>query len=185
MSASAGPIQPVARNLRRVRLRRSLSLTAVADAAGVSKSTLSELERGMGNPSIDTLWTLARTLGIPFAELFEDAANDGISVRRLDEAPVVSSDDGFRALHLLTRSGRGATELYLLELEPGAERVAESHLPGLVEHVVVLRGTLEAGPVDAFERLSVGDYVRFPADVPHLYRAPSGRVRALALHDYP
>src|ERR1022692_2726565 len=62
-----GAVQPIARNLRRWRMTREMTLSALAEQAGVAKSTVSLIERGQGNPSIDTVWALAAALGVPFA----------------------------------------------------------------------------------------------------------------------
>ena len=82
-------VQPIARNLRRLRTEQNLSISGLADRAGVSKSTLSNLERGIGNPSIDTLWAVARVLGVPFATLFEEDDPTAVDVLRFEDAPEV------------------------------------------------------------------------------------------------
>ena len=112
-------VRPIARNVRRLRQQMELSLSALAQEAGVSKSTLSQLERGVGNPSIDTLWSLARVLGVPFAALFEDTHPSAVNVLRFDDAPIVArSGRGFRVAreghgfllrHMLSRHGRGSS----------------------------------------------------------------------------
>jgi transcriptional regulator with XRE-family HTH domain len=48
-----------------------LSLTELARRAGIAKSTLSQLESGAGNPSVETLWALAVALGVPFSRLVD------------------------------------------------------------------------------------------------------------------
>jgi XRE family transcriptional regulator, regulator of sulfur utilization len=178
-------IDPLARNLVRLRGQRSLSLSALAQRAGVAKSTLSELERGRGNPSIDTLWSLARALNVPFASLFEDGRRERPTVIRLNEAPVIAAEgNGFVTRHLLNRSGTGEVEMYILQLEPGFRRDAAPHGPGVIEHVVVMAGTADVGFADESHVLGPGDCISFPADRPHHYAALRGRVRLLALHDY-
>ena len=51
----------VAENLKRLREERKLSLDAVAKCSGVSKSMLGQIERGVTNPTISTLWKPNRT----------------------------------------------------------------------------------------------------------------------------
>lgn len=179
------PIQPIARNVRRAREQRGMSVSALAAEAGISKSTLSELERGNGNPSIDTLWLVARALNLPFAALFDDDDARPTRVLRFEDAPVVTRERrGFEAKHVLTRQRRGELELYLLDLADGASRRAAGHTPGIIEHVIVISGTLEVGPDGDTEILHPGDSISFPADRPHRYMAVGGPARALSLHDY-
>jgi transcriptional regulator with XRE-family HTH domain len=188
-------VQPMARNLRRLRERQNMSLSSVAQAAGVSKSTVSQLERGNGNPSIDTLWSLARVLGVPFAALFEDDDPGGISVLRFEDAPIVAragtgyrvvqEGHGFLTRHLLSRAPRGEIEVYIVDLEAGAERSAAPHSAGVIEHVMVVQGRIDVGAEGASATLEPGDRISFPADGPHHYRAEGGPARAVAILDYP
>src|SRR5690242_11606233 len=60
---TSAPLAAIAAALRRERARAGLSLTELARRAGVAKSTLSQLESGLGNPSVETLWALGVALG--------------------------------------------------------------------------------------------------------------------------
>jgi transcriptional regulator with XRE-family HTH domain len=177
--------QALARSLKRRRLERAISLSELARRAGVSKATLSSLERGNGNPSVDTVWALAKALNVPFGELFDDHEDDAIHVHRMEDAQVVTEEDGFRGRRLLSRQGRGGFELYALDLEAGARRDAAAHSPGVVEHVLVILGRVDVGPDDDPATLEAGDYLTFAADLPHHYHALDGLARLLSLHDYP
>jgi transcriptional regulator with XRE-family HTH domain len=177
--------QALARNLKRKRLERAISLSELARTSGVSKATLSGLERGSGNPSVDTVWALARALNAPFGELFDENEEDVVQVRRIDEAQVVTSERGFVGRKLLSRQGRGGLELYVLDLKRGAKRNAAAHSPGVIEHVIVVAGRAEVGPDDESTVVDEGDRVTFSADRPHHYYALGGPVRLLSLTDYP
>jgi transcriptional regulator with XRE-family HTH domain len=177
--------QALARSLKRRRLERAISLSELARRAGVSKATLSSLERGTGNPSVDTVWALAQALNVPFGDLFDSAEGDVIQVHRIEDAQIVTEEDGFRGRRLLSRQGRGGFELYVLDLEPGTTRNAAAHSPGVIEHVIVIDGRVEVGPDDDPATLDVGDYLTFAADLPHHYHALTGSARLLLLTDYP
>src|SRR5699024_12139806 len=58
-SAVLSPSQQIAAALKRERLRAGLSLSEVPRRAGIGKSTMSGLETGTGNPSLETMWALA------------------------------------------------------------------------------------------------------------------------------
>jgi transcriptional regulator with XRE-family HTH domain len=185
VARAANLIRPVAQNLRARRQQRGFSLSALARAAGISKSTLSDLERGRGNPSVDTLWALADALELPFAALFEQSGARSVNVIRFDQAPVGAAESpGFRTRHLMSRHEQGAVELYLLELDEGMRRDAVAHSPGVIEHVVVMSGRIDVGPEGGSEVLGPCDYMQFPADVPHRYHAVDGPVCLLAMHCY-
>jgi transcriptional regulator with XRE-family HTH domain len=177
--------QALARSLKRRRLERAISLSELARRAGVSKATLSSLERGNGNPSVDTVWALAQALNVPFGDLFDSPEGDVIQVGRFADAQIVTEEDGFRGRRLLSRQGRGGFELYVLDLEPGARRDASPHSPGVVEHAIVIEGSAEVGPAADAAALGTGDYLTFAADLPHHYHALGGAARVLLLTDYP
>ena len=59
----------VAWNLRRLRVKRDLSQEALAVDAGVDRSYVGRIERGIENPTVETLDRLAKALEVPAAEL--------------------------------------------------------------------------------------------------------------------
>jgi transcriptional regulator with XRE-family HTH domain len=181
----SGAVHALARSLKRRRLERAISLSELARRASLSKATLSSLERGNGNPSVDTVWALARALNVPFGDLFDDHEDDAVQVHRIEDAQIVTDEDGFRGRRLLSRQRRGGFELYVLELGEGATRDSAAHSPGVVEHVLVIRGRADVGPDDDPATLEAGDYLTFAADVPHHYHALGTGTRLLSLHDYP
>src|SRR5271165_3121165 len=88
-----GAALSIGRNLRRWRMTREMTLSALAEQAGVAKSTVSLIERGQGNPSIDTVWALAAALGVPFASLFHDEPPaDDVTVVRADDESLIAVD---------------------------------------------------------------------------------------------
>ena len=66
----------IAANLHRLRTARRMSLATLAARADVAKATLANLEQGRGNPTIETLWSLALGLGVAFSDLLEDPCLD-------------------------------------------------------------------------------------------------------------
>jgi quercetin dioxygenase-like cupin family protein len=84
----------------------------------------------------------------------------------------VHSEQSSFAGTLLSACPPGARrDVYTIAMEPGPARLAEPHIPGSVEHVILSTGRARLGPVDNPVELNPGDYVAFPGDVPHLYEA--------------
>lgn len=175
----------VAASVREHRARSGASLAELATAAGIGKSTLHAIEAGDANPSIETLWALARALEVPFGDLL-DPPEPQVRVVRAGEGPQVAATEGAGLVaHLLTSTGRGArTEWYLMDLERGPSRAADGHTAGTVEHVLVTVGRLRVGPVDQAVELGVGDLATFPGDLPHRYDALVDGTRAMLLLEY-
>jgi transcriptional regulator with XRE-family HTH domain len=177
-------VQSVARNLKRLRTERGITLSELARRAAMGKATLSSLEAGRANPTIETLWALATALGIPFGDLVAEDVIANVQILHQSEGVRIRGAAG--NARLLERfPAKGLMELYEMALNPGECYKAEPHIRGVVEHVFVVRGHLETGPTDETVQLSAGDYVRFPGDQPHVYQAMLRPAVALVLMDYP
>jgi len=156
----------VAANVRSHRARQGISLGQLAARAGMSKGTLSKLEAGDANPTLDTLVALAGALHVPLPELFSPP-RAGITVVRADEGMQLDeSDVGARLVHVLVR-GELMVEVHDLTVPGGHADVSATHGRGSWEHVVVLSGRVLAGPIDQLAELGPGDYAVYPADRPH------------------
>ncbi|MFG2959884.1 helix-turn-helix domain-containing protein [Streptomyces sp. NPDC048291] len=165
------PMEWIAGALKRERARAGLSLSELAKRAGVAKSTLSQLEAGGGNPSVETLWSLGVALGVPFSVLVEPPVS-GVQVIRAGEGPTVASERADFAATLLSSCPPGVRrDLYHLRMEPGVARESEPHIPGTVEHLVVCGGQVKAGPRGETVELNPGDYLTYRGDIPHVYEA--------------
>src|SRR5215469_3654813 len=64
--------QLVARNVRRFRRERAMSLGELARRSGLSKQTLSKIEQGSGNPTVETLALLGAALDVPARRLLTE-----------------------------------------------------------------------------------------------------------------
>lgn len=165
------PQAVIAAALRRERTRAGLSLTEVANRAGVAKSTLSQLESGTGNPSLETLWALCVALDIPFSRLL-DPPRPTVQVIRAGEGPVVAAAESeYRATLLAAGPANSRRDLFRITAEPGHARKSDPHIPGVIEHVLLATGRALIGPIDAPVELGPGDYISYPGDAPHVFEA--------------
>ena len=183
-SERSSPLAAIAAAIRRERDRLGISSAELARQAGIAKSTLSQLEAGTGNPSIETLWAIAVVLDVPFATLVEPAASP-VRVVRADERPVVRSEGSPFVGALLAACPAGARrDVHVVTSEPGEPRAAQAHSPGTVEHLVVGSGRWRVGPDGEEVDLDPGDYVTFAADQPHSYRALTPDAMAVMIMEY-
>ncbi|OKK14815.1 DNA-binding protein [Streptomyces sp. CB00455] len=177
-------MEVIAASLRAERLRTGLSLTEVARRAGLAKSTLSQLESGAGNPSLETLWALCVALEIPFSRLLA-APRPRVQVIRAGEGPAVGSTQSDYRATLLSASPPGARrDVYGVVAEPGPHRASAPHLPGVVEHVVISSGRALVGTAAEPVELHPGDYICYPADVPHVFQALEPGTRAVLVSEH-
>ena len=167
-----------------IREKKGWSLSELASNAGIGKSTLSMLEAGKGNPSIETLWAICAALGIPFGQLIQARVPEVRVVRAGEGVKVASESEEVLVRLLNSGSRRGTYELYVMETEEGSVLHGEPHIKGTVENVLVITGRMRAGPMGALVNLSAGDLAVFPADVPHVYETLEPGSRTVMVMDY-
>ncbi len=181
---AAALVSVVAQNIRSRRTARGLSLGELAALAGVGKSTLSMLEAGKGNPSIETLLAIAAALGVPFGHLVEPPV-PRVRVVRAGEGIHVDAEESRMHVELLTSSHRRSSfELYVLHASPGPAHAANPHIDGAVEHLLILEGRLRVGPDGGEVELGPGDLASFAGDAAHRYEALEDGTRAVMLMEY-
>ena len=171
----------VAANLRRLRGEQGRSLSELARASGIAKATLSALEAGRGNPTIETLSSLATALGVPFGDLLAGrrARAGARRARRARARPSPARPTPCGSSSACP--GTPPIELYEARFPPRSKRAAGAHGPGTREHVLVTQGALRTGPVDRTADLRAGDYAGFAGDEMHLYEAGPRGARALLI----
>jgi transcriptional regulator with XRE-family HTH domain len=150
----------VGERLRAARRERGLSVGALAEAAGVGKGSLSEIENGIRNPTLSTLQSVAGALGVPLATLIADQAgarvtSPGIEARLLD----------------VTRDGGQTVEVYRLRIESGVHHRSVAHGAGVVEHLLVTAGRALVGRLGEEAEIEAGSAAQWVSDVVHTYTA--------------
>jgi transcriptional regulator with XRE-family HTH domain len=158
--------------LRAIRLLRRRTLKDVAEAAGVSESFLSQLERGRSNASVASLQQLAAALGIDISDLF---ATDGLPrprvLRREARQLLVWGHLGRKAL--LTPKPFHSLEVVAAEFEPGGSTGDEPYTHGDSEEVlVVVRGRVHVQLGTDVHDLGTGDSVHYRSSTPHRVSNP-------------
>jgi XRE family transcriptional regulator, regulator of sulfur utilization len=173
----------VAANVRALRSARGLSLGELAAASGTGKATLSRIEAGQANPTVETLFALADALGVPLGALTADRAA-AVQHVRAEDLPHVGGAVEARVLTQV--AGSMLVEALEIGFPAGEVRSSQPHPPGVVEHLIVTRGRLRAGPAGATVEMDTGDVLRFAADVAHEYAALDGEpAEAMLLMAYP
>lgn len=172
----------LAASLREARKARGLSLDAVAKLSGVSRSMVSQIERGESSPTVATLWNLTQALQVDFAGLLEGKPEPGIVVIRAAAAPVILGRGIAVSIRILSPAEAvGEHEVYDLSFGAGGALESEPHSPGCREHLTVVEGALRVVSGDEESLLGPGDTARYPADRPHAIRAEGGPSRAILI----
>lgn len=154
--------------VRELRQLRRWSLEALSRASGVSRSMLSEVERGEASPTLALALAIGRALGVRIGDLVEGSHSSPLQVVRHNDPMYDYRTEGdcqIRTLSPLDANRR--LEYYRLDFERGGELRSQPHFTGTREvvYVDVGRVRVESGGDD--DVLTAGDSVAFPADVPH------------------
>jgi transcriptional regulator with XRE-family HTH domain len=129
----------VAQNLRRLRLRAGLSQVALAQASGISRRMIVNLEGGATNISLSSLDHLAEALGADFVELVSDPEAHG---RRIEAVAWRGTRSQSEAVLLGSVPARSSAQLWAWTLGPGDRYTAEPDPEGWHEMTVVTEGRL-------------------------------------------
>ncbi|AFO89216.1 XRE family transcriptional regulator [Phaeobacter inhibens] len=169
--------------LKEARRAQGLSLEAVANLSGVSRSMVSQIERGESSPTIATLWNLTRALQVDFAGLLDsNEAQDSIEILRNGDVPSIENmGEGCLIRILSPPEDAGGHEVYDIRLKDGGALNSQPHGRGTVEHVTVLEGAVALTSGSATDRLHAGDTARYAADVTHAIAALGGAARVFLI----
>jgi transcriptional regulator with XRE-family HTH domain len=159
--------------IRKLRTARDMTLTALARATGLSAGLISQVERGLTDPSLETLRRIARTLDVPLFSLFRepDAESEAVVVRRARRMQV-SSPHGDISYQRLS-PGFGRLELLEGTLGPGAASSAAPWSHPSEECVTVQEGRLVVEVGGQRHELESGDSCYFDSRSPHRYVNPT------------
>ena len=169
--------------LKDARRAKGLSLDAVAKLSGVSRSMVSQIERGESSPTISTLWNLTKALQVDFAGLLEDDQDSRVEVLRSADVPAIENHGTGCSIRILSPPEEaGRHEVYDLQFSKDGMLASLPHAQGAREHLTVIEGQLTVSSGDAVEQLSMGDTARYAADVPHKISADGPARAFLVVH---
>ncbi|MES2163654.1 MAG: XRE family transcriptional regulator [Pseudomonadota bacterium] len=158
----------LALRLAALRVERGLSLDELAAASGISRATLSRLERGENSPTAALLGKLCAVFGLPMSRLIAEAESQpGELLRAADQVLWQDPATGFRR-RMVSPPARGyGVELVEGWLPPGARIDYDSaSVPGMEQHLWLIEGALDYTLDGVTHQLQAGDCLRF-----HLFGA--------------
>lgn len=170
------PKQEIGRRIRV--LRRELGMTSdeLAKRAGVSQSMVSQIERGLVSPSLETLWNIATSLNVQIFAFFDRENYDRVKVSRRDEEVPIKRIRPNSEYHLLSPSIGKNLSFFKLVVEPGE---ADDNVP--VQHKgdecgYLLEGELIVECQGERHHLHAGDSIYFDSEIPHRFINPGDKV---------
>ena len=180
------PAELIGARVTELRRERGLSLSELAARAGIGKATLSGVEAGTRNPTLETLYAITGQLGLPLAAVLAEPPADPPDPARpaRDREPGfadVHGDAVTAHLHAVFEEPTAVFEFYRLRIRPGRRQTSPAHSPGTTEHLSVFAGRGLAGPADDPIPLAPGVYATWQADRPHVFEATDEVTAALMI----
>ncbi|MGW8381011.1 XRE family transcriptional regulator [Streptomyces sp. ODS28] len=163
----AGVLEGVGPRLKRIRTERGVTLAALSETTGISKSTLSRLESGGRRPSLELLLPIARAHRVALDELV-GAPETGDPRVRLAPRTVQG-----RTVVPLTRRP-GGLQAYKMVLPPHAGEPEPRTHEGY-EWMYVLDGRLRLVLAEHDLVLEAGEAAEFDTRLPHWFGAAGDR----------
>lgn len=159
--------------VRQERQSRHWTLDQLAEAAGVSRRMVVNVEQGAVNPSVGTLLRLSDALGVGLPALVERPTSRSAAVTRFGEGAVLwTGESGGRGVLVAGTEPPDVVELWDWTLQPGERHESETHSRGTKELLQVLQGAVTVTVADQSFALDAGDALTFAGDAAHSYANP-------------
>lgn len=175
MNATTDISERLAQRLKDARKAKGLSLEALSRLSGVSRSMLSQIERGESSPTVASLWNLTQALQVDFSGLLDDKADSNdpfLEHLPADRTPVIQSRGERCVIRILSpMEEAGRSETYHIVFEPGGALVSDPHGRGCVEHLSVLSGKCVVASGGFERQVEPGGTIRYRADLSHAITA--------------
>lgn len=181
LDEAASVAEKLGKTIRRLRSAYNYSLGDLSEQSGVAKSIISQIEKNETNPTLGTLYKLARALNAPIEEMLRgDEAPALIEKLGPSGTPLLLSDDGRCRLRIIgwIRTVE-LVQVYHFEAEPGGVLESDAHPSGSVENLTVLSGALTVTVGDEQFQLAAGETARYRVDRTHRI-ANTGEIPATA-----
>ncbi|WP_100404900.1 helix-turn-helix domain-containing protein [Bacillus solitudinis] len=157
----------IGEKLKLLRSERNLSLDKLARVTGVSKPMLGQIERGESNPTVSTLWKIAKGMNVSFTAFLEEDKPTVTVVDRRTIEPITEEEEAFKVYPLFLKSFDKPFELFSVQLEAGSSHLSEPHTKGVEEYIIVEQGTLTLFINEERYLLNRGQAIHFVADYGH------------------
>lgn len=166
-----GALISLGANLQHLRSEKRLTLDELAHRSGVSIGVLSQIERGLGNPSFRTLYKIAEALGVPIGYFFSGVDRSGTVVRK-HERKNLQSPGRDLVYELLSPDLTGTLEMLWIEYGPGISTQETPFVHQGEECGLILQGRLEAHVGEDTFSLEAGDSIYINSAIPHWFFNP-------------
>lgn len=164
--ANPDPLDDIGTRIRELRQASGLSMRAVADKAAVTASFLSQLERGLVQPSIQTLRRICDVLGTSVVEALTPPQASTFVTRKAERHQVIVPSRDFQVEQLVAAPAR-PFDFWMVHLAPNSATAPEPIAHDAREALYVVKGRARFENRDGTVDLEEGDTIYFHSQVAH------------------
>ncbi|WP_461613468.1 helix-turn-helix domain-containing protein [Clostridium sp. Marseille-QA1073] len=174
----------IAKNLKRLREEKVLSLNNLSKMTDVSKSMLGQIERCEVNPTVSTIWKIANGLKISCTELMSISEADFEIVDKSQVQPLIEDKGKIRIFPVFPFDNTTRFETYSIEIDNRGHLASEAHQQGTQEFITVFSGELTISINGEDFIITKGNSIRFKADRAHVYKNTADTICSLSMVIY-
>ncbi|MFT8321245.1 MAG: cupin domain-containing protein [Bacillus sp. (in: firmicutes)] len=156
--------------IKEIRKQKRLTIADVAVQTGLSNGYISNVERNLNSPTIESLRKIVEALSITLVELFQDQQKNSRIVRKNERITMMKANDQSIFYELLSPAGKKEMGAVLVTLKPGAASGTEAHSHRGEEFGFVIKGSLLYQIGNETYELAEGDSIYYDASIPHFYK---------------
>ena len=160
-------IKNIAQNIKELRKKRNLTQSTLAKRAGVTRSSITLIESGSSNPTLEILLKISKTLHVSIDELI---SSPYVKCRHIKAIDIPYTSKGGILVKKLLPDKIYATEIDELCLDPGAIMIGTPHITGTKEYFTCIEGQVTIYVLGQTFQLNKGDVLSFPGDRAHSYK---------------
>ncbi|WP_445492652.1 cupin domain-containing protein [Niallia sp. 03133] len=166
--------------IKEIRKEKRLTIADVALKTGLSNGYISNVERNLNSPTIESLRKIVQALSISLVELFQDQQENSRVVRKNERVTIMKANDQSTFYELLSPSGSKEMGAVLVTLKPGAASGTEAHSHKGEEFGFIIKGSLFYEIGNETYDLEEGDSIYYDANIPHYYKN-TGEVECISV----
>lgn len=176
----------IADNLQRICSARGLSLRQLSRISGVNNTTIAQIAKGEGNPTINVLLKITTALKIPYTALIEEPKKDVTIVRKVDRVPLVGENPAYEIFNYFPYSSQRNFELFHVTLKPHSRSESSGHTANAQEYIFVTSGTLHLTVNETTIIVNEHDALYFESSCFHAYEnMTDNEIQFVVINFYP
>ena len=152
-------------NLKRARLRRGFSLDEVSSRSNVSKSMLSDIERGRKCPTMAVLYKICGGIHVSLPSLLQFPDKFVEVIKKQELVP----HKGIELQHMFEYDLNTSMEIHKFKIAPNTEVKADAHGEKVWEYIMVAEGVFTLVLGDDEYEVEKGEAIRFLSNRKHIY----------------